>query len=169
MTVSITDVAAYILGSSLSDKSAMVTMKLHKLAFYAQAVHLATHTSPLFPEDFHAWIVGPVCPQLYYLHRGELLIRPGELPSGNPSALTDNERAFINDVCKAIGNMTHAELSDRVCHELPWADAYARHTSSSLSHLSHVPIVTTDEVITQNAMRDYYSEHRLVCWPVDHT
>ena len=159
MNVSITDVAAYI----LDRESSMVTMKLHKLAFYAQAEHLVRHTSPLFPEDFHAWIVGPVCPQLYRLHKGKLLIRPGELPSGNPSILTNSERTLIDDVYEAIGNMTHAKLSDKVCHELPWMDAYARHTSSSLSHLSRIPIVTTDEIITQDAMRDYYNQHRLVC------
>lgn len=158
MTVSIMDVAAYI----LTRENTMGTMKLHKLAFYAQAAHLVRHASPLFPEDFHAWVVGPVCPELYRLHKSELLIRPGELPSGDPSALTDNERALIDDVCEGIGNMTHAELSNRVRHELPWADAYARHTSSSLSHLSRIPIVTTDEVITHEAMRDYYNEHRIV-------
>lgn len=157
-SVSIVDVAAYI----LTHESTMVTMKLHKLAFYAQVAHLAQHGSPLFPEDFHAWIVGPMCPQLYCLHQGKLLIRSGELPSGDPSALNDTQRILIDDVCAAIGNMTHTELSDRVCHELPWTNTYARHTSSSLSHLSRIPIVTTDEVITHDAMRDYYSEHRLV-------
>lgn len=159
MTASIMDVAAYI----LARESSMVTMKLHKLAFYTQAAHLVRHASPLFPEDFHAWVVGPVCPQLYSLHRDKLLIRPGELPSGNPSALTDAQQALIDEVCAAIGTMTHAELSDRVRHELPWMDAYARHMSSSLAHLSHVPIVTTDEVISHDAMRDYYSEYRLIC------
>lgn len=158
VSVSIVDVAAYI----LARESTMVTLKLHKLAFYAQAAHLVRHASPLFPEDFHAWVVGPVNPELYHLHRGKLLIRPGELPSGNPSALNDTQRILIDDVCAAIGNMTHVELSDRVCHELPWADTYARHTSSSLSHLVHLPIVTTDEIITQDAMRDYYSEHPIV-------
>lgn len=157
-SVSIVDVAAYI----LTRENTMGTMKLHKLAFYAQAAHLVRHASPLFPEDFHAWIVGPVSPQLYCLHKGELLIRPGELPSGDPSALTDSQRTLIDAVCETIGTMTHAELSDRVCHELPWMEAYARHTSSSLSHLSRIPIVTTDEVITHDAMRDYYSEHRLI-------
>lgn len=156
-SVSIVDVAAYI----LTHESTMVTMELHKLAFYAQAAHLAQHGSPLFPEDFHAWIVGPVCPQLYCLHRDELLIRPGELPSSDPSTLNDTQRILVDDVCAAIGNMAHAELSDKICHELPWVDAYARHTSS-LSHLSRIPIVTTDEVITHDAMRDYYNEHRLV-------
>lgn len=158
MTASIMDVAAYI----LARESTMVTMKLHKLAFYAQAMHLVHHKLPLFPEDFHAWIVGPVCPQLYRLHQGNLLIRPGELPSGNPSALTDAERALIDRVCAAMDHMTHAALSKRMYRELPWANAYARHTSSSLSHLAHLPIVTTDEIITQDAMRDYYSKHRLV-------
>lgn len=158
MTASIMDVTAYI----LARESPMVTMKLHKLAFYAQAAHLVRHASPLFPEDFHAWVVGPVSPELYRLHRSKLLIRPGELPSGNPSALTDAERALIDRVCAAIGSMTHAALSKRMYRELPWVDAYARHTSSSLSHLVHLPIVTTDEIITQDAMRDYYSEHPIV-------
>ena len=159
MTASIVDVAAYI----LARENTMVTMKLHKLAFYAQAAHLVRHASALFSEDFHAWVVGPVNPELYSLHRGKLLIRSGELPSGNPSTLTDAQRALIDDVCAAMGNMTHAALSKRMYHERPWTDAYARHTSSSLSHLSRIPIVTTDEIITQEVMRDYYSEHRLVC------
>lgn len=158
MTVSITDVATYI----LARKSTMVTMKLHKLAFYAQAEHLVQHKSPLFSEDFHAWIVGPVCPQLYDLHRSKLLIRPEELISGNPSVLTDAQRAIIDRVCAVMGSMTHAALSKRMYHERPWADAYARHTSSSLSHLAHLPIVTTDEIITHDAMLAYYSEQRLV-------
>lgn len=157
-SVSIVDVAAYI----LARENTMMAMKLHKLAFYAQAAHLVRHASPLFPEDFHAWVVGPVSPELYRLHRGKLLIRPGELPSGNPSALTDAERALIDRVCAAMGSMTHAALSKRMYRELPWANAYARHTSSSLSHLVHLPIVTTDEVITHDAMQDYYGQHRLV-------
>ena len=157
-SVSIVDVAAYI----LARENTMVTMKLHKLAFYAQATHLVRHASPLFPEDFHAWVVGPVSPELYHLHRGTLLIRPGELLSGDPSILTDAQRALIDRVCAAIGSITHAALSDRVCHERPWTDAYARHMSSSLSHLVPLPIVTTDEIITQDAMCDYYSEHPIV-------
>ena len=158
MTVSIADVAAYI----LARESTMVTMKLHKLAFYAQAAHLVQHKSPLFPEDFHAWIVGPVCPQLYSLHRDKLLIRPGELCSGDPLVLTEAQRALIDRICAAMSGITHAALSKKMYHELPWADAYARHTSSSLSHLVHLPIVTTDEIITHDAMLAYYSEHRLV-------
>lgn len=49
-SVSIVDVAAYI----LARESTMVTLKLHKLAFYAQAVHLVRHASPLFPEGMRS-------------------------------------------------------------------------------------------------------------------
>lgn len=86
-SVSIVDVAAYI----LSRESTMVTLKLHKLAFYAQAAHLVRHASPLFPENFHAWVVGPVSPELYCLHRGKLLI-PRHMELHRPRAAGRNPR-----------------------------------------------------------------------------
>lgn len=52
MAQSITDVAAYI----LTRTGTITTMKLHKLAYYAQAAHIVAHGgAPLFPEDFYAW------------------------------------------------------------------------------------------------------------------
>ena len=55
MAESITDVAAFILNRT----GTITTMKLHKLAFYAQAEHLVKHQgAPLFPEDFYAWRSG---------------------------------------------------------------------------------------------------------------
>ena len=47
----ITDVAAFILNRT----GTITTMKLHKLAYYAQAAHIVAHGgTPLFPEDFYA-------------------------------------------------------------------------------------------------------------------
>ena len=94
-------------------------MKLQKLAFYSQAQHLAQYGSSLFPEDFEAWRGGPVAPELYVLHRGMFLIRPGELVSGDSSTLTDAERGLIDSVCSALGGMTGAELSERTHVEDP--------------------------------------------------
>ena len=88
-------------------------MKLQKLAFYSQAQHLAQYGASLFPDDFEAWRAGPVAPELYALHRSMFLIRPGELVSGDSSALTDAERALIDSVCSALGSLTGAELSER--------------------------------------------------------
>lgn len=127
-------------------------MKLQKLAFYSQAQHLAQYGSSLFPEDFEAWRGGPVAPELYALHRGMFLIRPGELVSGDSSALTDAERDLIDGVCSALGGMTGAELSEQTHREDPWLHAREGLRASAPS----------DAVITQEAMRRYYREHPIL-------
>lgn len=145
MARTVADVATYI----LERMDTITTMKLQKLAFYAQVQHLVTTGVPLFPEDFQAWRGGPVVPELYALHRGKFLIRPGELSSGDSSALTDAERELIDGVCSALGGMTGAELSERTHQESPWLDARA----------GRAPSDPSDAVITQEAMRRYYQEH----------
>ncbi|MFQ7930000.1 MAG: Panacea domain-containing protein [Pauljensenia sp.] len=145
MARSVVDVATYILERT----DTITTMKLQKLAFYAQVQHLVTTGAPLFPEDFQAWRGGPVVPELYALHRGKFLIRPGELSSGDSSALTDAERGLIDRVCSALGGMTGAELSERTHLESPWL-----HAREGLA-----PSAPSDAVITQEAMRSYYQGH----------
>ena len=122
MAQSITDVAAFI----LTRTGTITTMQLHKLAFYAQAEHLVKHQGePLFPEDFYAWRSGPVCPLLFMLHRNKFIIRPGELPQGDPDRLSDEEKNLIIRICTALGETTGigTELGERVCSEDPWKDA----------------------------------------------
>ena len=112
MAESITDVAAFILNRT----GAITTMKLHKLAYYAQAAHIVAHGgTPLFPEDFYAWRSGPVAPLLFIQHRHKFIIRPGELPQGDPGKLTDEDKNLIMRVCTLMGDMTGAELGGNVC------------------------------------------------------
>ncbi|MEJ0101919.1 MAG: type II toxin-antitoxin system antitoxin SocA domain-containing protein [Bacteroidota bacterium] len=40
-------------------------MKLQKMVYFAQGVHLALHKEPLISEIFHAWKYGPVVPAIY--------------------------------------------------------------------------------------------------------
>lgn len=145
MARSVVDVATYILERT----DTITTMKLQKLAFYSQAQHLAQYGVQLFPEDFQAWRAGPVVPELYALHRGKFLIRPGELEGGDSSTLTDHERSVIDNVCAAMGHATGAELSERTHRESPWLDARD----------GRKPSEPSDTVITQDAMRSYYLEH----------
>lgn len=145
MARSVVDVAAYILERT----DTITTMKLQKLAFYSQAQHLAQYGVQLFPEDFQAWRGGPVVPELYALHRGKFLIRPGELEGGDSSTLTDHERSVIDNVCAAMGHATGAELSERTHRESPWLDARD----------GRKPSEPSDTVITQDAMHSYYLKH----------
>lgn len=151
MAQSITDVAAYI----LTRTGTIATMQLHKLAFYAQAEHLVKHQgAPLFPEDFYAWRSGPVCPLLFILHRNKFIIRPGELPQGDPDRLSDEEKNLIIRICSALGETTGigTELNERVCSEDPWLHARG-------NKKAHDP---GDTLIPKIAMGVYYFEHRIL-------
>lgn len=151
MAQSITDVAAFILNRT----GTIATMQLHKLAFYAQAEHLVKHQgAPLFPEDFYAWRSGPVCPLLFILHRNKFIIRPGELPQGNPDRLSDDEKNLIIRICTALGETTGigTELNERVCSEDPWKDARG-------NKKAHDP---GDTLIPKITMGVYYFEHRIL-------
>lgn len=152
MAQSITDVAAYI----LEHTGTIATMQLHKLAFYAQAEHLVKHQgAPLFPEDFYAWRSGPVCPLLFILHRNKFIIRPGELPQGNPDRLSDDEKNLIIRICSALAETTGfgTELSERVCAEDPWLDARGDLKPCDTGG---------DTLIPKIAMGVYYFEHRIL-------
>lgn len=149
MAQSITDVAAFILNRT----GTITTMKLHKLAYYAQAAHIVAHGgAPLFPEDFYAWRSGPVAPLLFILHRQKFLIRPGELPYGDSDRLNDEDKNCIIRVCTALGHMTGTELSERVCSEDPWLHARGNQKAHD----------SGDTLISKIAMGVYYFEHPIL-------
>lgn len=42
----------------------MTNMKLQKMLYYQQGLHLAYFGTPLFDEDLEAWMYGPVVPSV---------------------------------------------------------------------------------------------------------
>ncbi|MHA1540324.1 MAG: Panacea domain-containing protein [Alphaproteobacteria bacterium] len=44
-------------------------MKLQKLCYYSQALSLSKNSKKLFNENFEAWSNGPVCRELFNLHK----------------------------------------------------------------------------------------------------
>lgn len=53
-------------------------MKLHKLLYYIQRECIAQTDEPLFDATFHAWLYGPVLPEIRTLYKHDQL---HELPS----------------------------------------------------------------------------------------
>jgi uncharacterized phage-associated protein len=41
----------------------MTNMKVQKLLYYSQSLHLALYDEPLFEEEIQAWRYGLVCPR----------------------------------------------------------------------------------------------------------
>lgn len=94
-----------------------------------------------------------MAPLLFILHRNKFIIRPGELPYGDPDRLSDEEKNLIIRICTLMGDMTGAELGDRVCSEDPWL-----HARGNLK-----PYDTGgDTLIPKIAMGVYYFEHPIL-------
>ena len=85
--VSIFDVAKYI----FSKEENIDSLKLMRLCYYSQAWHLAWYNEPLFEEDFHAWVSGPCCLELYDFTRNKNLseIKPKNQVKKAPAMRSD--------------------------------------------------------------------------------
>jgi uncharacterized phage-associated protein len=118
------DVAAFILRA----QGPMTAMKLQKLCYYAYGHHLAWEEKQLFPERFEAWANGPVCRELYEVHRGRLQIRLGQVQQrgGRASALTGGEAESVALVLETYGDLSAHQLSEMTHHETPWLKARER-------------------------------------------
>lgn len=100
----------------------IATMRLHKLAFYAQAWHLVWDEEVLADAPFFAWGTGPVNPELHATHPGVFLIR--EVP-GDPEVFTASHLESIDEVVNAYGGLRPYVLNAVVKNEAPWKEAWA--------------------------------------------
>ena len=114
------ETARYILAT----RGPMTPSKLQKLVYYAQAWSLVWDGEPLYPEPVEAWANGPVVPELYGEHRGRHHIEA--IGNGNIVYLTDEQRATIDAVLDAYGELAPWQLSKMSQREPPWRDAQQR-------------------------------------------
>lgn len=137
------DVARYILKS----RGPMSTMKLQKLCYYTQAWSLVWDDEPLFFENFEAWANGPVCPELFDLHRGRFKVSETDVPSAKCEGnITANQKDTIDIVLAHYGDKDAQWLSTLTHMEEPWKIARAGLPSG----------VRCNNIITQESMAMYY-------------
>lgn len=136
------DVARYVLERT----GRITTMKLQKLVYYCQAWSLGWDGVPLFDEEFEAWANGPVCPELFELHRGKFVVDL-DLLADHPSYDFDsNAIETMRSVLDYYGDKEPQWLSDLTHKEAPWREARAGVPSG-------FPCST---VITKESMQQYY-------------
>ena len=136
------DVAKYV----LHKLGNMSTWKLQKLCYYSQAWSLAWTSEPLFQEDFEAWSNGPVCPELFNLHRGKFIVSEKDITRGDASNLSNEQRDTIDSVLEKYGSWAPYELREQSHAERPWKEARG-----------DLPVgERSDAVITQASMGEYY-------------
>ena len=113
------DVAKYI----LSKQKSVSTFKLQKLVYYSQAWSLVWDERPLFANKIFAWANGPVCEDLYQLHKGSFLIVKDDLSRGEPEKLTPEEKETIDVILTNYGKFSGQQLSNLTHKETPWINA----------------------------------------------
>lgn len=144
----IVDVADYFLCKVDIDAGSGITpLKLQKLCYYAQAWHVTLEGSPLFDEEFQAWMHGPANLALYrkYKDYGYQNIEP---PEGMDfSCFSPEQVELLDEVWDTYGMYDAKFLEDLTHQEDPWKDA----------RRGCLPGDRCSTVITTEAMRRFYS------------
>lgn len=140
------EVAKYFLWQAGEVGELLSNLKLQKLVYYAQAWHLAVCGRELFPQDFQAWVHGPVCPDLYhaYKHYGW---QPIPCVDEKPSFHGDTEQLLDQVVELYLGESPY-RLEQMTHSEAPW----------NLARGALPPDVPSSAIISKESMKAYYEQ-----------
>lgn len=121
------DIANYFLYKAQSeteeDQELISNLKLQKLVYYAQGIHLALYGKPLFAQGIHAWKYGPVVPELYhyYKHNDSRGITCAK--NFNPDAIDEATRDFLDEIYDVFGQFSAIQLMRYAHSDRCWIDA----------------------------------------------
>ena len=115
------DVANYLLTKSDPGEGDTISnLKLQKLVYYAQGLHLALFDRPLFDEQIVAWAHGPVVPDLYHAFKA---YEAGAIPlPDGPPVITAGERELLDEIWTVYGQFSAWKLRNMTHAEPPWTN-----------------------------------------------
>jgi uncharacterized phage-associated protein len=119
------NIARYFIIRAYDDgiEEQMTNMKVQKLLYYAQSLHLALYDEPLFAEEIQAWRYGPVCPPAYKFY-SEFEAQQLPIPSKDSvSDMSQNIKELLEEVWTYFGSYHAYRLSDMTHGEFPWQKA----------------------------------------------
>jgi uncharacterized phage-associated protein len=119
------NVARYFIIRAYEDgiEAEMTNMKVQKLLYYAQSLHLALYNEPLFAEEIQAWRYGPVCPPAYNFYSE---FEAKQLPIPDKESLLQlprEKKELLEEIWEYFGGYHAYGLSDMTHGEFPWKKA----------------------------------------------
>lgn len=119
------EIAQYFIIRAYEDgmDAEMTNMKVQKLLYYSQSLHLALNDEPLFREEIQAWRYGPVCPPAYKFYQG---FEANQLPIPEKKfveQLSSETKQLLEEVWEYFGGYHAYLLSDMTHLEFPWKKA----------------------------------------------
>lgn len=125
------DIANYFLFKAAKEEELLSNLKLQKLIYYAQGIHLAYGGTPIFKDIIKAWTYGPVVPGLYKAYKKYGAERIPADESFNPKSIDKDMREFLDEIYKAFGQFSATRLIDFTHIDQCWKDA---HPNGIISH-----------------------------------
>lgn len=129
------DIAEYFLSLVDSESGDYISnLKIQKLVYYAQGLHLAATGEPLFDDEIVAWTHGPVVVELYHQYKGN-----GSTPV-EPTIdyclpeFDENTQQFLDEVYRALGQYSAWKLREMSHQEKPWLNAERKGLGSVITH-----------------------------------
>ncbi|WP_377476636.1 MAG: DUF4065 domain-containing protein [Microcoleus anatoxicus] len=119
--------------------------KLQKLLYYAQAWYLAFEDTPLFDEDFEAWVHGPTIPALFYAYQEQFDFKP-ILKEVEKPEFSKEVQEFLDELSDDYFFRDAYELELMVRREDPWINARGNLPKYEPSHA----------IITKESMKTFY-------------
>lgn len=118
------DIANYFLLKAQIDDELISNLKIQKLVYYAQGLHLVINETPLFDEQIQAWEYGPVVSSLYheYKKHGSNAIPAEE--SFDPDSIDTETKEFLDEVYSVLGQFSAIRLMDLTHEDQCWKDAW---------------------------------------------
>jgi uncharacterized phage-associated protein len=138
------DVAKFFIYLANETGSYISNLKLQKLVYYAQAWHLALHDTPLFADEFEAWVHGPVVPVLYQEYK-KFQWKPILEEVAQPE-FAEDVQVFLNEVAEAYLACDAYELEQITHQEDPWLIARGELPQDA----------PCNEIISKESMQEYY-------------
>ena len=118
------DVANFFLSAMDDDAGDLISnLKMQKLVYYAQGVHLAMFDKELFEEDIEAWEHGPVVPSLYHEFKsfGKNAIEPN-FDEFNIEIFSSEQKDMLKEVYNTFGQFSAWVLRNMTHDERPWLE-----------------------------------------------
>jgi len=136
----------------------MSHLKLQKLLYYVQAMHLAYFDQPLIEDDFEAWVHGPVSRKVFssikdqsVLYDEVQYINDGTEPFPDTilkQGLTTEQVELVDEVLSEFGNLSSLQLEALTHSESPWITARVGYAAADRCNV----------IIPKELMRNYYKQ-----------
>jgi uncharacterized phage-associated protein len=118
------DIADFFLWKAKEeDQELLSNMKLQKLLYYAQGLHLALKNAPLFQSRIEAWTYGPVVPEVYHVHKHHEAGGIPANPNFDPASIDDDTKDFLDEIYEVFGQFSAIRLMELAHSDQCWKDS----------------------------------------------